>query len=65
MAKKNNFILLEEMGDAFRHSGQNPSEDVIKDMMEKAKAAKQTKPNEMQDDGLWSLSNETNKDLLF
>lgn len=52
MAKKNNFILLEEMGDAFRHAGQNPSEDVIKDMMEKAKAAKQTKPNEMQDDGL-------------
>jgi hypothetical protein len=40
MAKTNDYILIEEMGDAFRHAGQNPSEDVVKDMVERAKAIK-------------------------
>jgi Ca2+-binding EF-hand superfamily protein len=40
MAKKNDFIRMEELGDTFRHAGQNPPEDVIKDMVEKAKAMK-------------------------
>ncbi|CAF1607112.1 unnamed protein product [Didymodactylos carnosus] len=40
MAKKNDFIRIEEIGDAFRHSGQNPSTDVVKDMIDKAKTLK-------------------------
>ncbi|CAF0943175.1 unnamed protein product [Rotaria sordida] len=40
VAKKNDYIRIEEIGDAFRHSGQNPPEDVIKDMIEKAKTLK-------------------------
>jgi Ca2+-binding EF-hand superfamily protein len=40
MAKTNDYILIEELGDAFRHAGQNPSEDVVKDMIERAKALK-------------------------
>ncbi|CAF0862954.1 unnamed protein product [Rotaria sp. Silwood1] len=46
VAKKNDFIRVEEIGDAFRHAGQNPSEDIVKDMIEKARAIK--KPNEIQ-----------------
>ena len=49
MAKKNNYILIEEMADAFRHAGQNPPEDVIKDMVEKAKALKRTNQGDMQE----------------
>ena len=53
MAKKNDYIQIEEIGDAFRHAGQNPSEDVVKDMIEKARAIK--KPNKVisNDDGLY------------
>lgn len=51
MAKKNDYILIEEMGDAFRHSGQNPSEDVIKDMVEKARALKKPTQGELIDEG--------------
>lgn len=40
VAKKNDFIRIEEIGDAFRHAGQNPTEDIVKDMVEKAKAIK-------------------------
>lgn len=40
VAKKNDYIRMEELGDTFRHAGQNPPEDVIKDMVEKAKALK-------------------------
>ena len=39
MAKKNDYILIEEIGDAFRHSGQNPTEDIIKDMVEKGRVS--------------------------
>ncbi len=51
MAKKNDYILIEEMGDAFRHAGQNPGEDVIKDMVEKAKALKKPNQGETNDEG--------------
>jgi len=51
MAKKNDSILIEEIGDAFRHAGQNPSEDVVKDMVEKAKGLKKPNPDEMQGEG--------------
>ncbi len=36
VAKKNDYIRLEEIGDAFRHAGQNPPDDIIKDMIDKA-----------------------------
>lgn len=39
------------MGDAFRHAGQNPSEDVIKDMVEKARAMKKPMAGELIDEG--------------
>ncbi|CAF1508503.1 unnamed protein product, partial [Didymodactylos carnosus] len=42
VAKKNDFILIEEVGDAFRQSGQNPPTDVVKDMIEKAKNLKRS-----------------------
>jgi Ca2+-binding EF-hand superfamily protein len=40
VAKKNDYILVEEIGNAFRHSGQNPTEDVVKDMIDKANKLK-------------------------
>jgi Ca2+-binding EF-hand superfamily protein len=49
MAKKNEYILVEELGDAFRHAGQNPSEDVVKDMIERAKALKKPTQGEFPD----------------
>jgi Ca2+-binding EF-hand superfamily protein len=53
MAKRNDYILIKELGDAFRHAGQNPAEDVIKDMIDKAKGLK--KPNQavVNDEGLY------------
>jgi Ca2+-binding EF-hand superfamily protein len=53
MAKNKDYILIEEMGDAFRHAGQNPSEDVIKDMVEKAKAVKKPTQGDLNDGGLF------------
>lgn len=52
MAKKNDFILIEEIGDAFRHAGQNPPEDVVKDMIEKARAIKKPSQGDNNEDGL-------------
>ncbi|CAF1386611.1 unnamed protein product, partial [Didymodactylos carnosus] len=46
VAKKNDFILIEEVGDAFRQSGQNPSTDTVKDMIDKAKNLKRSNENE-------------------
>lgn len=51
IAKKNDFILIDEMADAFRHAGQNPSEDVIKDMLEKARALKKPTQDHLSDAG--------------
>jgi Ca2+-binding EF-hand superfamily protein len=51
MAKKNDYILIEEIGDAFRHAGQNPAEDLVKDMIEKAKALKKPHPGETNEEG--------------
>jgi Ca2+-binding EF-hand superfamily protein len=51
IAKKEDVIRIEDVGDAFRHAGQNPSEDVVKDIIEKAKAFKKPNQGEMQDDG--------------
>ncbi|CAF3169340.1 unnamed protein product [Rotaria socialis] len=50
LAKKNDYIRIEDVGDAFRHSGQNPTEDVIKDLTEKAKAIKIRVPQEDEDE---------------
>lgn len=51
VAKKNEFIRLEELGDAFRHSGQNPTDDIIRDMIEKAKTLKATARQDDEDEG--------------
>ena len=40
IAKSNDYIRIEDIGDAFRHAGQNPSEDIVKDLIEKARAMK-------------------------
>ena len=40
VAKSNDFITVDEIGDAFRHAGQNPSEDTIRDMVDKARMLK-------------------------
>lgn len=40
VAKKNDFIHIPEIGDALRHSGQNPTEDTIKDIIDKANKMK-------------------------
>ncbi len=40
MAKKNDYIRVDDVGDAFRHAGQNPNDDTIKDMIDKAKKLK-------------------------
>jgi Ca2+-binding EF-hand superfamily protein len=53
LAKKNEYIRTEEIGEAFRHSGQNPSEDVIKDMMDKAKKLKESYNQDL-DEGLYA-----------
>lgn len=50
MAKKNDYIHIEEIGDAFRHSGQNPTEDIIKDMIERAKKLKASYHRDDDDD---------------
>ncbi|CAF1152153.1 unnamed protein product [Adineta ricciae] len=50
IAKKNDYIRIESIGDAFRHSGQNPSEDTVKDMIEKAKSLKETHQQEVDPD---------------
>lgn len=47
IAKKNDYIRIDNIGDAFRHSGQNPSEDTVKDMIEKAKSLKETHQREL------------------
>jgi Ca2+-binding EF-hand superfamily protein len=36
VARKNDYIRIEEIGDAFRQAGQNPADDTIKDMIDKA-----------------------------
>lgn len=46
VAKKNEFIHIAEIGDAFRHSGQNPAEDLVKDMNDKAIKLKASYPRE-------------------
>lgn len=51
MAKKNEFIHIAEVGDAFRHSGQNPAEDLVKDMIDKADKLKASYPRE--DEGVY------------
>jgi Ca2+-binding EF-hand superfamily protein len=53
LAKKNEYIRTEEIGEAFRHSGQNPSEDVIKDMIDKAKKLKESYNQDL-DEGLYA-----------
>ncbi|CAF5192268.1 unnamed protein product, partial [Rotaria magnacalcarata] len=50
VAKKNDFIRIDELGDAFRQSGQNPSEDVVKDIIEKARAIKKLSQASMNED---------------
>ena len=52
VAKKNEFIHIAEVGDAFRHSGQNPAEDLVKDMIDKANKLKASYPRE--DEGTYS-----------
>lgn len=42
VAKNNDFILIDDLGDTFRYAGQNPSNDVVKDMVEKARALKRS-----------------------
>jgi Ca2+-binding EF-hand superfamily protein len=37
VAKTEDFIRLDELPDAVRHAGQNPSEDVVQTMIERAK----------------------------
>jgi Ca2+-binding EF-hand superfamily protein len=51
MAKKNDYILIDEIGDAFRHAGQNPAEDVIKDMVEKVRSLKKPNPGQTNEGG--------------
>ncbi|CAF1299910.1 unnamed protein product [Didymodactylos carnosus] len=46
IAKKNDYIHIAEMGDAFRHAGQNPTADTINNMIEKAKNFKRPNENE-------------------
>ncbi|CAF2544388.1 unnamed protein product [Rotaria sp. Silwood2] len=40
VAKKNDYIRINDIGEALRHSGQNPTEDFIKDLIDKANAFK-------------------------
>ena len=40
MAKSNDFITVDEIGDTFRHAGQNPSEETVRDMADKARMLK-------------------------
>ena len=50
MAKKADFIRVEDIGLAFRQSGQNPTEDTVKDMIEKGKLLKQAQLREEDED---------------
>lgn len=52
MAKKNDYVRIEEIGDAFRHAGQNPSADTVKDMIDKATKLKASYHREDDDEGL-------------
>lgn len=51
IAKKNDYIRVDELGDAFRQSGQNPPEDTVKDMIDKANKLKASYYRE--DEGLY------------
>ncbi len=51
VAKKNDYIRIDEIGDAFRHSGQNPAEDTVKDMIDKATKLKATYHRDDDDEG--------------
>lgn len=50
VAKKSDYIRIDDIGAAFRHSGQNPTEDTIKDMIEKAKQLKKAQLRESDED---------------
>ena len=49
VAKKSDTIRVDDIGLAFRHAGQNPSENTIKDMIEKAKALKKAQQRDDDD----------------
>jgi Ca2+-binding EF-hand superfamily protein len=51
VAKKNDYILVGDIGNAFRHSGQNPTDDTIKDMIDRANKLKASYHRE--DEGLY------------
>ena len=40
MAKGNDFIAIDDIGDAFRYTGQNPSDETVRDMTDKARMFK-------------------------
>lgn len=50
IAKKNEYIRIDDVGLAFRQSGQNPTEDIIKDMIDKARQLKQAQLRETDED---------------
>jgi Ca2+-binding EF-hand superfamily protein len=50
VAKKADNIRVEDVGLAFRQSGQNPTEDTVKDMIEKGKALKKSQLREQDED---------------
>ena len=50
IAKNTDSILIDDLGDAFRHAGQNPSHDVVKDMVEKARALKRANQTDADDE---------------
>ena len=51
VAKKNDYILIGDIGNALRHSGQNPTDDTIKDMIDRATKLKASYHRE--DEGLY------------
>jgi hypothetical protein len=51
---KNDHIRIDDIGLAFRQSGQNPAEDTIKDLIEKAKALKKEQSRNNEVDEGWS-----------
>jgi hypothetical protein len=42
MSKKNDYIRIDDIADTFRHAGQNPSDDVVKALTDKAKRLQKT-----------------------
>ena len=50
VSKKADNIRVEDIGLAFRQSGQNPTEDTVKDMIEKAKTLKKAQLREQDED---------------